>query len=69
MSENKSSKWTRALEVILGIGAVIVAFLILFYPGFGLATLIVMLSFGFMIAGLVLIFGVLVFTYFYSKNN
>ncbi len=51
MSKQKSSTGTRTLQFILGIGALILAFVILFYPGFGLATLIVLLSFGLMIAG------------------
>ena len=51
MGEQKSSTSKRVLQIILGIGALILAFVILFYPGFGLATLIVFLSFGLMMMG------------------
>ena len=54
MSEQKSSTGTRALQVILGIAALSLAFIILFYPGFGLATLIILLSFGLLIGGFML---------------
>ena len=55
MSKQKSSTAMRALQVILGIAAFILAFVVLFYPGFGLATLIAIFSFGLAIGGLMLV--------------
>lgn len=55
MSEQKSSTGRRALQVILGIGAFILAFVVLLYPGIGFATLIVLLSIGLVIGGFMLV--------------
>ncbi len=64
MSKGNTSTGLRALYVILGIAAMTLSVAVLFYPGWSLATLIIVLSFGLMIGGFMLFGGSLM-----SRNH
>ena len=55
MSEGNMSTGMRALWLILGIAAIALSMAILFYPGLGIGTLIILLSIGIMIGGFMLL--------------